>query len=76
MSDRAEKKKEIQDAIKNIVEAKGSARVTNKRDKEVRYMLWIDKELMKKVKLKALEEETTVKDLIEYSLKTFLKDFE
>lgn len=76
MSDRSEKKKEIQDAIKNIVEAKGSARVTNKRDKEVRYMLWIDKDLMKKVKLKALEEETTVKDLIEYSLKTFLKDFE
>ena len=76
MSDRSEKKKEIQDAIKNIVEAKGSARVTNKRDKEVRYMLWIDKELMKKVKLKALEEETTVKDLIEYSLKTFLKDFD
>ena len=76
MSDRSEKKKEIQDAIKNIVEAKGSARVTNKRDKEVSYMLWIDKELMNKVKLKALEEETTVKDLIEYSLKTFLKDFD
>lgn len=76
MSDQSDKKKEIQDAIKNIIEAKGSARVANKRDKEVRYMLWIDKDLMKKVKLKALEEETTVKDLIEYSLKKFLKDFD
>lgn len=75
MSEIEDKKKEIQDAIKNFAEAKGSARVINKRDGEVRYMLWMDKDLMKKVKLRAIEEQTTVKDLIEYSLKMVLKDF-
>jgi hypothetical protein len=75
MSEREDKKKEMQDAIKNFLEAKGSARVINKRDGEVRYMLWMDKDLMKKVKLRAIEEQTTVKDIIEYSLKMLLKDF-
>ncbi|HXI01152.1 MAG TPA: hypothetical protein VNI52_12865 [Sphingobacteriaceae bacterium] len=75
MIDNEDKKKEVQDAIKNIVEAKGNSRIINKRDGEVSYMLWINKELMKKVKLRAVEEETTVKDLIEISLRKLLRDF-
>jgi hypothetical protein len=46
---------------------------TNKRDSEQTYTLWLDKELIKALKLKAVEEDTNVKLLIEEAIKQFLK---
>jgi hypothetical protein len=46
---------------------------TNKRDSEQTYTLWLDKELIKALKLKAVEEDTNVKLLIEESIRKYLK---
>lgn len=46
---------------------------TNKRDSEQTYTLWLDKELIKALKLKAVEEDTNVKLLIEEAIKQYLK---
>ena len=45
----------------------------NKRDSEQTYTLWLDKELIKALKLKAVEEDTNVKLLIEEAIKQYLK---
>lgn len=68
------KKEELKELMKKVAEEKG-AKGLNKRDSEIRYMLWIDKALMKKLKLKAIEEETTVKALMEISVRFLLKEF-
>ncbi len=46
---------------------------TNKRDSEQTYTLWLDKELIKALKLKAVEEGTNVKLLIEEAIRQYLK---
>lgn len=46
---------------------------TNKRDSEQTYTLWLDKELIKALKLKAVEEDTNVKLLIEKAIRQYLK---
>lgn len=46
---------------------------TNKRDSEQTYTLWLDKELIKALKLKAVEEDTNVKLLIEEAIRQYLK---
>lgn len=46
---------------------------TNKRDSEQTYTLWLDKELIKTLKLKAVEEDTNVKLLIEEAIRQYLK---
>lgn len=45
----------------------------NKRDSEQTYTLWLDKELIKALKLKAVEEDTNVKLLIEEAIRQYLK---
>lgn len=45
---------------------------SNKRDQEQKFTLWIDKELLKKYKLLALEKETNVKELIVDAMKKYL----
>lgn len=44
-----------------------------KRDSEQSYTLWLDKELIKTLKLKAVEQDTNVKTLIEDAIKQYLK---
>lgn len=44
-----------------------------KRDSEQSYTLWLDKDLIKKLKIKAVEEESNVKLLIEQAIIDFLK---
>ncbi len=61
--------------MKNAAEVKGG-KPMKKRDNEIGYMFWIDKGLMKKLKLTAVEEDTSVKYLIEKSIRLYLKDFE
>jgi len=46
---------------------------TNKRDSEQTYTLWLDKELIKTLKLKAVEQNTNVKLLIEEAIRQYLK---
>jgi len=46
---------------------------TNKRDSEQTYTLWLDKELLKTLKLKAVEQNTNVKLLIEEAIRRYLK---
>lgn len=46
---------------------------TNKRDNEQTYTLWLDKELIKTLKLKAVEQNTNVKLLIEEAIRQYLK---
>lgn len=44
-----------------------------KRDGEQSYTLWLDKEMIKKLKLRAVEQNTNVKLLIEDAIKQYLK---
>lgn len=46
---------------------------TNKRDSEQTYTLWLDKDLLKTLKLKAVEQNTNVKLLIEEAIRQYLK---
>jgi len=46
---------------------------TNKRDSEQTYTLWLDKELLKTLKLKAIEQNKNVKLLIEEAIRQYLK---
>lgn len=43
-----------------------------KRDNERTYTLWLDKNLLKTLKLKAVEEDSNVKNLIEEAIKKYL----
>jgi len=45
----------------------------NKRDREQSYTLWLDKELMKKLKIRAVEEGSNVKVLIEEAINMLLR---
>lgn len=44
----------------------------SKRDSESSYTLWLDKDLLKALKLKAIEEEDNVKNLVEKAVKQYL----
>ncbi|MEJ5148843.1 hypothetical protein [Sphingobacterium sp. MYb388] len=43
-----------------------------KRDHEQSYTLWLDKELLKQLKLKAIEQNTNVKNLVEEAIIKYL----
>lgn len=43
-----------------------------KRDNESSYTLWLDKELLKRLKIKAVEHDTNVKILVEKAIKDSL----
>jgi len=45
----------------------------NKRDGEQSYTLWLDKELIKTLKIKAIEDNTNVKNIIEEAVRAYLK---
>ena len=44
-----------------------------KRDNESSYTLWLDKELLKALKIKAVQEDDNVKKLVEKAIRNFLK---
>lgn len=44
-----------------------------KRDGEQSYTLWLDKELIKALKVRAVEEDTNVKNLVEEAIREYLK---
>ncbi|CAA7197444.1 hypothetical protein [Chryseobacterium potabilaquae] len=44
-----------------------------KRDNESSYTLWLNKELLKSLKLKAVEENDNVKNIVEKAIRNFLK---
>lgn len=44
-----------------------------KRDNETTYSMWLDKELLKKLKIKAVDEEDNVKNIIERAIRQYLK---
>lgn len=44
-----------------------------KRDSEQSYTLWLDKELLKQLKMKAIEQDTNVKNLVEEAIVQYLK---
>lgn len=44
-----------------------------KRDNESSYTLWLDKDLLKALKLKAIEKEGNVKNLVEEAIRQYLK---
>jgi len=46
---------------------------TKKRDSEQSYTLWLDKDLLKRLKLKAIEQDSNVKNLVEDAIKAYLK---
>jgi len=46
---------------------------TNKRDSEQTYTLWLDKELIKALKLRAVEQNTNVKLLIEEAIRQYIQ---
>lgn len=75
MSNEDELDRELIGVLKQLKEAKKNSKGATIREKEVRYMLWIDKELMSKLKLKALKNEATVKDLVEISLRRLLNEY-
>lgn len=43
-----------------------------KRDKEQTYTLWLDKELIRALKVKAIEKDTNVKTLVEEAIRHYL----
>jgi hypothetical protein len=43
-----------------------------KRDSETTYSMWLDKELLKKLKIKAAEESDNVKNIIERAIRQYL----
>lgn len=44
----------------------------SKRDNEKSYMLWLNKDLLKELKIKAAEEDSNMKEIIEKALKQYL----
>lgn len=44
-----------------------------KRDSEQSYTLWLDKELLKQLKMMAIEQDTNVKNLVEEAIVQYLK---
>lgn len=62
----AETKKPLQQV--NPVQKK-----TRNTDEEVQLMIWISKTLMKQVKLRVLEENSTIKDITTSALKEYLE---
>lgn len=44
----------------------------SKRDSEKSYMLWLNKELLKDLKKKAIEEDSNMKEIIEKALRQYL----
>lgn len=44
-----------------------------KRDNESSYTLWLDKDLLKALKLKAIEDNDNVKNLVQQAIKQYLK---
>ena len=44
-----------------------------KRDREQSYTLWLDKELLKQLKMMAVEQNTNVKSLVEEAVRAFLQ---
>ena len=60
--------------MRKVAEEKGNIQ-GNQRDREVRYMLWIDKILMKQLKFRALTDEKSVKQIIEEAVRLHLKEF-
>ena len=46
---------------------------TKKRDNETTYSMWLNKELLKKLKIKAVEENDNVKNIIERAIRQYLK---
>lgn len=45
----------------------------NKRDSESSYTLWLNKDLLKALKLKAVEEDDNVKNIVEQAIRQYLK---
>ncbi|MEG0695559.1 MAG: ribbon-helix-helix protein, CopG family [Algoriella sp.] len=45
----------------------------SKRDNEKSYMLWLNKELLKDLKKRAIEEDSNMKEIIEKALNQYLK---
>jgi len=45
-----------------------------KRDSEQSYTLWLDKELIKTLKVRAVEEDTNVKNLVEEAIRQYLRE--
>jgi len=45
-----------------------------KRDSEQSYTLWLDKELIKALKLRAIEKDTNVKSLVEEAIRAYLSE--
>jgi predicted HicB family RNase H-like nuclease len=44
-----------------------------KREQEQSYTLWLDKQLLKALKLKAVEQDSNVKNLVEEAIRQYLK---
>ena len=44
----------------------------NKRDSEKSYMLWLNKDLLKDLKKRAIEEDSNMKEIIEKALNQYL----
>ncbi|MDM1549488.1 ribbon-helix-helix protein, CopG family [Empedobacter falsenii] len=45
----------------------------SKRDNEKSYMLWLNKELLKDLKKRAIEEDSNMKEIIEKALNQYLR---
>ncbi|MBF0598307.1 ribbon-helix-helix protein, CopG family [Faecalibacter rhinopitheci] len=45
----------------------------SKRENEKSYMLWLNKDLLKDLKKRAIEEDSNMKEIIEKALKEYLK---
>lgn len=45
----------------------------NKRDSESSYTLWLNKDLLKALKMKAIEENDNVKNIVEQAIRQYLK---
>jgi predicted HicB family RNase H-like nuclease len=74
-------KNDLQELMKKAAEAKPEVSTpmqkvvpvtAKKRENEVQYMLWMDKELMRSLKLKAVDTGRSVKDLIEEAVRKSL----
>jgi predicted HicB family RNase H-like nuclease len=49
--------------------------VTKKRIEQIQFSFYIEKELLKKLKLKAVQEDTSMKQLVNNAIKNSLKSF-
>jgi hypothetical protein len=45
---------------------------TTKANKEVQLMIWIDADLMKKIKFRTIEEETSIKEIVSKAVTKYL----